>query len=47
MPVTYVPITTTTLSITTASVTFSSLPATYNDLIIIGQGKRKILLALW
>jgi hypothetical protein len=39
MPVTYVPITTTTFTTTTASVTFSSLPATYNDLIIIGQGK--------
>lgn len=39
MPATYVPITTTTLGSTTASVTFSSLPATYNDLVIIGQGK--------
>lgn len=39
MAITYVPITTTTCNTTTASVTFSSLPATYNDLVIVGQGK--------
>lgn len=39
MPITYSPITTTTLGSTTASVTFSSLPAAYNDLVIVGQGK--------
>lgn len=39
MPITYSPITTTTLNSTTSSVTFSSLPATFNDLVIIGQGK--------
>jgi len=34
---TYVALATTTLSGTTASVTFSSIPATYRDLVIIGN----------
>lgn len=39
MAITYEPIVTTTFTTTTPSVTFSSLPATYNDLVIVGQGK--------
>jgi hypothetical protein len=38
MPSTYTPIATTTLSTATASITFSSIPATYTDLILVFNG---------
>jgi hypothetical protein len=39
MPKTYEPIATTTVSGSTASVTFSSIPATYTDLVVVIDGE--------
>jgi hypothetical protein len=38
MPKTYEPIQTTTVGTATPSITFSSIPQTYTDLIVVGQG---------
>jgi hypothetical protein len=39
MPVTYIPLATQTLSSAAASVTFSSIPATYTDLVVVVSGQ--------
>lgn len=38
MPVTYTPIATNTLTSAAANITFSSIPSTYTDLLIMGNG---------